>query len=88
MFTHLPIKWIRGHTLWEHSGYVKLTSHFHLVKKVQPVTLQAWSGPEGSRELVFPDCMTTAQDSGKVVSPKHRPPLPQEMLLVLISVRG
>jgi len=32
--------------------------------------------------------MTTAQDGGKVVNPTHRPPLPQEMLLVLISVRG
>jgi hypothetical protein len=38
--------------------------------------LQAWSGPEGSRKLRFPDFMTTAQDGGKVVSLKHRPPLP------------
>jgi hypothetical protein len=52
------------------------------------VPLHAWSGPEGSRKLKFPDFMTTAQDGGKVVSLTHRPPLPQEMLLVLISVRG
>ena len=39
--------------------------------------LQAWSGPEGSRKLRFPDYMTTAQDGGKVVSLTHRPPLPQ-----------
>ena len=32
--------------------------------------------------------MTTAQDGGKVVSLTHRPPLPQEIHLVLISVRG
>ena len=32
------------------------------------VPLQAWSGPEGSRKLRFPDFMTTAQDGGKVVS--------------------
>jgi len=37
--------------------------------------------------------MTTAQDGGKVVSLTHRPPLPpgnapQEMFLILISVRG
>jgi hypothetical protein len=32
------------------------------------VPLQAWSGPEGSRKLRFPDYMTTAQDGGKVVS--------------------
>jgi hypothetical protein len=38
--------------------------------------LQAWSGPEGSRKLRFPDSMTTTQDGGKVVSLMHRPPLP------------
>ena len=32
--------------------------------------------------------MRTAQDGGKVVSLTRRPLLPQEMLLVLISVRG
>jgi hypothetical protein len=40
------------------------------------VPLQAWSGPEGSRKLRFPDFMTTAQDGGKVVSLTHQPPLP------------
>jgi len=40
------------------------------------VPLQAWSGPEGSRNLMFPDFMTTTQDGGKVVSFTHRPPLP------------
>ena len=32
--------------------------------------------------------MTTAQDDGKVVSLTHRPPFPQVMLLILISVTG
>jgi len=40
------------------------------------VPLQAWSGPEGSRKLRFPDFMTTAQDGNKVVSLTHRTPLP------------
>jgi hypothetical protein len=40
------------------------------------VPLQAWSGPEGSRKLRFPDFMTMAQDGGKVVSLTHQPPLP------------
>ena len=40
------------------------------------VPLQAWSGPEGSRKLRFPDFMTTAQDGDKVVSLTLRPPLP------------
>ena len=38
--------------------------------------LQAWSGQECSRKLRFPDFMITAQDGGKVVSLRHRPPLP------------
>jgi len=44
--------------------------------KDKAVPLQAWSGPEGSRKLRFPDFMTKAQDGGKVVSLMHRPPLP------------
>ena len=45
--------------------------------------------PEGSRKLRFPDYVTMAQDGGKVVSLKHRPLFtPQEILQVLISVRG
>ena len=44
--------------------------------KDKAVPLQARSGPEGSRKLRSPDCVTTAQDGGKVVSPTHRPPLP------------
>ena len=44
--------------------------------KGKAVPLQAWSGPEGSRKLKFPDYMTTAQDGGKVVSLTHWPPLP------------
>ena len=32
--------------------------------KGKAVPLQAWSGPEGSRKLRFPDYMTTAQDGG------------------------
>ena len=44
--------------------------------KGKSVPLQAWSGPEGTRKLRFPDFMTTAQDSGKVISLKHRAPLP------------
>ena len=46
------------------------------IVQVKAVPLQAWSGPEGSRKLRFPDFMTTAQDGGKVVSLMHRPFLP------------
>ena len=44
--------------------------------KGKSVPLQAWSGPEGSMKLRYPDFTTTAQDVGKVVSLTHRPPLP------------
>ena len=47
------------------------------IGKGKAVPLQAWSGPEGSRKLRFPDFMTTAQDGGKVASLRHRPPLPR-----------
>ena len=33
--------------------------------KGKAVPLQAWSGPEGSRKLRFPDYITVAQDGGK-----------------------
>ena len=41
--------------------------------KGKAVPLQAWSGPEGSRKLRFPDFMTTALEGGKVVILMHRP---------------
>jgi len=44
--------------------------------KGKAVPLQARSGPKGSRNLRFPDFMTTARDGGKVVSLTRRPPLP------------
>jgi len=61
---------------------------FTFISKGKAVPLQAWSGPEGSRKLRFPHFMTTAQDGGKFVKLTNRPPLPQEIHLVLISVRG
>jgi len=50
-------------------------SHFVTKSEGKAVPLQAWSGPEGSRKLRFPDFMTTAQYGGKVVSLTHWPPL-------------
>ena len=67
---------------------VDWSKHVVIYVKGKVVPLQAWSGPECSRKLRFPDFMTTVQDGGKVVSLTQRPPLPQEMFLVFISVRG
>jgi len=53
--------------------------------KGKAVPLEAWSGPEVSRTLRFPDFVTTAQDGGRLSALRL---YPQEILLVLISVRG
>ena len=50
-------------------------SSLELLPKGKAVPSQAWSGPEGSSKLRFPDFMAIAQDGGKVVSLTHRPPL-------------
>ena len=71
-FTHTPQKKERerevsaGHEFKPHDSK----------SKGKAFLLQAWSGPEGSRKLRFPDFMTTALDGGKVVSLTHRLPLP------------
>ena len=60
----------------------------NLVGEGKAGPLQAWSGPEGSRKLRFPDFMTTAQDGDKVVSLSTGRLYRQEIHLVPISVRG
>jgi hypothetical protein len=56
--------------------------------KGKAVPLQAWSGPQGSRKLRFADFMTTAQDGGRLSALSTGLFYPQEIFLVLISVRG
>jgi hypothetical protein len=47
-----------------------------VLPKGKAVPLKAWSDPDGSRKLRFPDFMTMAQDGDKVASLTNRPPLP------------
>jgi hypothetical protein len=56
--------------------------------KGKAVSLQARSGPESSRKLRFPDFVTTAQDGSRLSALRTGLLYPQEIILVLISVRG
>jgi hypothetical protein len=91
---HLTVK--RVTKIWS-SKLLHITYSFSLkhitIKRGKAVPLQAWSGPEGSRKLWFPNYMTTAQDGRKVVSLTHRPNFPSKypwfsFLLEAESTRG
>jgi hypothetical protein len=69
-----------------YSGHLQVLTTFLVYGKA--VLLQAWTGPEGSRKLRFPDFVTTAQNGGRLSALGTGRLYPQEMLLVLISVRG
>ena len=56
--------------------------------KSKLVPLKAWSGSEDSRELKFPDFVTTAQGGGRLSVLLTGHIYVQEILLVLISVRS
>ena len=56
--------------------------------KGKTVPSQARMVPKGSRKLRFPDFMTTTQDGGRLSTLRTGRLYLQEILLVLISVRG
>ena len=72
---------LHRHVLRKQHSVLRVLYFLYYVKgkgKGKAVPLQAWSAPEGSRKLRFPDFLTTAQDGFKVVSLAHRPPLSPE----------
>ena len=59
-----------GKRIWTSSVKELLCHSLHFSYAIiegKAVPLQAWSGPEGSRKLRFPDFMTTTQDGKKVM---------------------
>jgi len=47
-------------------GYHTTNYNYKSLKKGKSVPLQAWTGPEGSRKLRFPDYVTMLQDGGRL----------------------
>jgi hypothetical protein len=76
--TPMLLSWVGSCSLSKNMAvHIYQIKRCHILLDCKAVPLQAWTGPEGSRKLRLPDFVTMAQDGGKVVSPKHRPPLPQ-----------
>jgi len=66
-----------------------LLTFYRLAASIIKVKSKPYERPEGSRTLRGSQISKqSSYEGGKVVSPIHRQPVPQEIFLVLIFVRG
>ena len=67
MFTpSLKTRFAQNLSVWALDTHTGTPIHDTVKGKGKAVPLQAWTGPEGSRKLRFPDFVTTAQDGGRL----------------------
>ena len=68
---------IHTHSTYTHTSSLCKYRPIRVSKKGTAIPLQAWTDPKGYKRLRFPNFKTIGtHEGGKVVSPKHRPPLP------------
>jgi len=95
MFRAVSVSIIRSsyhciYSIWHYSdlSWTWYSRSLQIAVKGKSVPLQAWRDPEGSRKLRSPDFVTKAQDGGRLSALRTGRLYLQEILLVLISVRG
>ena len=97
--SNIPLVWYNEiklkHNYVTHNNVIFLKSAQKIITymcmcecKSKAVPLQDRSGPERSRKLGLQDFEKTAQDDGRLSALRTGQLYPQEMFLVLVSVRG
>jgi hypothetical protein len=85
-----PDRPARSQTLYRPSypANIYIYIYIHIYKKIKQSQYRSGVAETVLRKLRFPDFVTTAQDCGRFSASRSVRLYPQEILLVLISVRG